>query len=219
MHAFAFNSHGIYPKIDQVYLYLWLCRWVYINQPARTLQTYQIPITCSWYQSIHWRYIVSPACPGFTTIKVIEHCHGHQLYNSHPTMQCFPWFHTSRQQQWIVNHRTIHWLRIFSVFDSYHRGSSYGKLIVELVKHLVSSTMLWVLGLWVSETHRHVTMWLNKYGIHDPWVVLLPMQWMSWAKLGQGDMRIWELAKERVRLPQPTECMSFLINICFNNEC
>ncbi|KAG2057307.1 hypothetical protein BDR06DRAFT_969495 [Suillus hirtellus] len=74
-------------------------------------------------------------------------------------------------------------------------GLVMGKLMIELVKRLVSST----------------TLWLNKYGFHNPQVVLLPMQWMSWAKLGQGDMLIWELAEERVRLPQPTEGLASML--------
>ncbi|KAG2108237.1 uncharacterized protein F5147DRAFT_652957 [Suillus discolor] len=80
-----------------------------------------------------------------------------------------------------------------------------GQSMVESVKHLLSNVTLRVLGLRVRDTHKPVTMWLDKYGINNRRAVLFPTQWTSWAKLGQGDMLIWEMAEERIKLPRPKE--------------
>ncbi|KAG1818613.1 uncharacterized protein BJ212DRAFT_1298683 [Suillus subaureus] len=81
------------------------------------------------------------------------------------------------------------------------------------VIHLVSNSHLQLLAFRMKDVHHRVKWFLDEHEVIDHWIVFLPMELGNWAQLGQGDMLIWELAEEQVKLPIPESSESFTSSI------
>ncbi|KAG1837850.1 hypothetical protein DFJ58DRAFT_734140 [Suillus subalutaceus] len=78
------------------------------------------------------------------------------------------------------------------------------------VMRLIGNARLRVLAFRVEHSHHEIERFLQKHKILDRRIVLLPSLMVMWDELGRGDMLVWELAEEKVRLPIPQNSGSFI---------
>ncbi|KAG1816607.1 hypothetical protein EV424DRAFT_1348127 [Suillus variegatus] len=88
------------------------------------------------------------------------------------------------------------------------------------ITQIISNQRLRVLAFRVEVDHYLVEGFLEHHGIRDGRIVLFPIELNNWGRLGQGDMLMWELAEEQVKLPMAVyerhRCVSHsrIQNIC-----
>ncbi|KAG1830496.1 hypothetical protein DFJ58DRAFT_736953 [Suillus subalutaceus] len=78
-----------------------------------------------------------------------------------------------------------------------------GKSDPVAVIRLIGNARLQILAFRVRDPHNRVERFMRKHEILDRRIVLLPIDLTYWAQLGQGDMLVWELAEEQVKLSIP----------------
>ncbi|KAG2028720.1 hypothetical protein BDR03DRAFT_882826, partial [Suillus americanus] len=77
------------------------------------------------------------------------------------------------------------------------------------VMRLINNTRLQLLAFRVDVQHIVIQRFLEKHGLLDRRIVLMPIEMTNWSLLGQGEMLVWELAGELVKLPIPEDSESF----------
>lgn len=80
------------------------------------------------------------------------------------------------------------------------------------ITQIISNQRLRVLAFRVEVDHYLVEGFLEHHGIRDGRIVLFPIELNNWGRLGQGDMLMWELAEEQVKLPMAVYGESFTPN-------
>jgi hypothetical protein len=81
------------------------------------------------------------------------------------------------------------------------------------VIRLVGNARLRVLAFRVEYSHSVIETFMQQHGILDRRIVLLPSIMVQWDELGRGDMLVWELAEEKIRLPLTHNSKSFNASI------
>lgn len=77
------------------------------------------------------------------------------------------------------------------------------------VMRLINNTRLQLLAFRVEVQHIVIQRFLENHGLLDRRIVLMPIEMTNWSLLGQGEMLVWELAGEQLKLPIPKDSESF----------
>jgi hypothetical protein len=78
------------------------------------------------------------------------------------------------------------------------------------VIHLIGNLRIQILAFRVEDPHHAVERFLEDHRLLDRRIVLLPIQLTNWAMLGQGEMLMWQLAEDLVKLPMPQKSKTFI---------
>jgi len=83
---------------------------------------------------------------------------------------------------------------------------------------LICNAHLQVLAFRVEHSHRVIERFLEQHGMLDRQIVLFPSQIVQWDELGRGDMLMWELTEEKIRLPIPEHIMSSIADFSIRSS-
>lgn len=86
------------------------------------------------------------------------------------------------------------------------------------VVRLIGNARLRLLACRVKVSHRSVDAFLAKHRIIDRRIVLLPNDLVLWSPLGQGDMLVWKLAEDEVKLGISESSESFNSSISISSR-